>query len=58
MAVVKMKYTRSRTAIKAHLRYIVHRPGKEWETRTRELFQHEYLRVTKQDAYDLINAAP
>jgi hypothetical protein len=58
MAVVKMKYTRSRTAIKAHLRYIVHRPGKEWEKRTRELFQHEYQRVTKQDAYDLINSAP
>src|ERR687894_2333955 len=58
MAVVKMKYTRSRAAIKAHLRYIVHRPGKEWEKRTRDLFQHEYLSLTKQDAYDLINAAP
>ncbi len=58
MAVVKMKYTRSRNAIKAHLRYIVHRPGKSWEQLTRELFQHDYLSVTKQDAYDLINAAP
>jgi hypothetical protein len=57
MAVVKMKYTRSKAAIKAHLRYIVHRPGKEWETPTRELFQHNYLNVTKQDAYDLINSA-
>jgi hypothetical protein len=58
MAVVKMKYTKSKAAIKAHLRYIVHRPGKEWETPTRELFQHNYLSLTKQDAYDLINSAP
>jgi hypothetical protein len=57
MAVVKMKYTRSKAAIKAHLRYIVHRPGKAWETPTRELFQHNYLNVTKQDVYDLINSA-
>ncbi len=43
MAVVKMKYTRSRAAIKAHLRYIIHQPGKEQEKPTRELFQHNYL---------------
>jgi hypothetical protein len=58
MAIVKLTYTRSREGIKAHLRYILHRPGKEREKPTRELFQHNYLRVTKQDAYDLINAAP
>jgi predicted nucleotidyltransferase len=58
MAVVKMTYTRSKDAIKAHLRYIVHRPGKAWEKATRELFQHNYLSVTKQDTYDRINAAP
>ena len=61
MAIVKLKYTRGRGAIdamKAHLRYIVHRPGKEREKLTRELFQHNYLSVTKQYAYDLINAAP
>jgi len=61
MAIVKLKYTRGRgaiDAIKAHLRYIVHRPGKEREKLTRELFQHNYLSVTKQYAYDLINAAP
>jgi hypothetical protein len=58
MAVVKMKYTWSRDAIKAHLRYIVHRPGKEWEKATRELFQHNYMSVTKQDVYDSINSAP
>ena len=58
MAIVKLKYTRRRAAIKAHLRYIVHRPGKARERRTRELFHHNYLGVTKQSAYDLINAAP
>src|SRR5215813_9274593 len=58
MAVVKLKYTRSRGAIKAHLRYIIHRPGKERERLTRELFHHNYLSVTKQYAYDLINTAP
>jgi hypothetical protein len=58
MAIVKLKYTKNSNAIKAHLRYIVHRPGKEREKRTRELFHHNYLRVTKQDAYNLINAAP
>ena len=58
MAIVKLKYTRSRDAIKAHLRYVVHRPGKERERLTRELFQHNYLTVSKQYAYDLINTAP
>jgi hypothetical protein len=58
MAIVKLKYTRGRDAIKAHLRYIVHRPGKEREKQTRELFQHNYLSVTKQYAYDLLNGAP
>jgi hypothetical protein len=58
MAIVKLKYTRSRNGIKRHLRYIVHRPGKEREKLTRELFQHNYLGVTKQYAYDLINGAP
>jgi hypothetical protein len=58
MAIVKLKYARGREAIKAHLRYIVHRPGKELERLTRELFQHNYLSVTKQDVYDRINSAP
>jgi hypothetical protein len=58
MAIVKLKYVRGRDAIKAHLRYIVHRPGKERERMTRELFQHDYLSVTKQYAYDLMNTAP
>jgi hypothetical protein len=58
MAIVKLKYVRSRPQITAHLRYIIHRPGKEREKTTRELFQHNYLTVTKQEAYDLINTAP
>jgi hypothetical protein len=58
MAIVKLKYTREREAIKAHLRYVVHRPGKERERLTRELFHHNYLSVSKQYAYDLINSAP
>src|SRR5919199_2534012 len=58
MAIVKLKYPRGRAAIKAHLRYIVHRPGKERERVTRELFQHNYLSVTKQEAYALMNSAP
>jgi len=31
MAIVKASYTRSRSKIKAALRYIVHRPGREGE---------------------------
>src|SRR5262249_9650105 len=58
MAIVKIKYARGREKIKAHLRYIVHRPGKEQGRLTRELFHHSYLSVTKQEAYDLINSAP
>jgi hypothetical protein len=58
MAIVKLKYTRGKEAIKAHMRYIIHRPGKERERLTRELFHHNYLSVTKQYAYDLINGAP
>src|SRR5262252_2687790 len=58
MAIVKLKYTRSRDGIKAHLRYVVHRPGKERERLTRELFQHNYLSVSKQYTYALINSAP
>ena len=58
MAVVKLKYTRIMDAIKAHLRYIIHRPGKEMERLTRELFQHNYQNVTKQYGYDFINGAP
>jgi hypothetical protein len=58
MAIVKLKYTRGKEGIKRHLRYIVHRPGKERERLTRELFQHNYQGVSKQYAYGLIDGAP
>jgi hypothetical protein len=58
MAIVKLRYARGRDAIKAHLRYIVHRSSKEQGRLTRELFGHDYQSVTKQEAYDLINRAP
>src|SRR5919202_1103262 len=58
MAIVKLKYVRGRAAMRAHLRYIIHRPGKEQGRVTRELFHHNYLSVSKQEAYDLINNAP
>jgi hypothetical protein len=58
MAVVKLKYARGRDAIKAHLRYIIHRPGKEVGRLTRELFQHNYQDVSKHYGYDFINNAP
>ncbi len=38
MAVVKASFTRSRAAAKAYIRYITHRPGKDGERTTRELF--------------------
>lgn len=58
MAIVKLKYARGRDAIKVHLRYIIHRPGIEQGRMMRELFHHNYLSVTKQEAYALINNAP
>ena len=58
MAIVKLKYARGKEAMNAHLRYIVHRSGKEQGRVTRELFHHNYLSVSKQYGYDLINNAP
>src|SRR5687768_12053583 len=55
MAIVKVKYTRDPIKIKEHLRYIVHRPGKDREKMTRELFD-AYDRSDKAQAYDLIDA--
>jgi hypothetical protein len=55
MAIVKMNYTKSIEQIKAHLRYIVHRPGKDREHMTRELFD-AYDRSDKDHAYGLIDA--
>jgi hypothetical protein len=56
MAIVKVKYTRSRPKIKAHVRYITHRPGREGETISRPLFDlHGF--IDKDQAYRLIDEA-
>jgi hypothetical protein len=55
MAIVKVKYSRSIEHIKDHLRYIVHRRGKDGETMTRELFDTFETR-DKAHAYELIDA--
>ena len=54
MAIVKASYTRSRAKIKAALRYIVHRPGREGERLTRTLFSGEKT-LSKAEAYRLID---
>jgi hypothetical protein len=54
MAIVKASFTRSRAKIKAALRYIVHRPGREGERLTRPLFSGEKT-PSKADAYRFID---
>jgi hypothetical protein len=56
MAVVRAHFTRSRSKIKATLRYIIHRPGREGEKLTRELFGGNEEAKSKADAYELIDA--
>jgi hypothetical protein len=56
MAVVKIKYTRGRRAIKAHLRYITHRRGRDEKTVSRSIFGSEGA-ISKEAAYQLIDAA-
>jgi|RhiMetdeSRZDD1v2_1073273.scaffolds.fasta_scaffold200848_1 hypothetical protein len=55
MAIVKASFTRSRAKIKATLRYIVHRPGREGERLTRTLFDWRG-EPTKAEAYQCIDA--
>jgi rubrerythrin len=55
MAIVKVKYTRDPIKIKEHLRYIVHRPDKDRQPLTRELFD-EFDSTDKARAYELIDA--
>jgi hypothetical protein len=55
MAIVKVKYTRDPIKIKEHLRYIVHRPGKDRQSLSRELFDG-FDRMDKARAYELIDA--
>lgn len=56
MAVVKASYTRRKGAVKAHLRYITHRPGRDNARTTRVLFGRDG-RLTKDQAYELIDQA-
>lgn len=58
MAIVKAKYTRSIGRIKAHLRYITHRPGREGEKLTRQLFAYDYQAVDKPYAYHRFDLTP
>ena len=51
MAIVKAYFTRSSEKIKKTLNYIVHRPGREGEKLTRELFGDIEESVRKEDAY-------
>jgi hypothetical protein len=57
MAVVKVKYTRSRPRMKAHIRYITHRPGRDREKISRALFDNHGL-SDKQRAYHMVDMAP
>lgn len=54
MAIVKARYTRSRGAIKATVKYMAHRPGREGERMTRDLFGHDGER-RKAEAYQMID---
>ena len=56
MAIVKSKYVRDKSRIKAHLRYITHRRGMEGERMTRPLFGKEGA-LSKQQIYAMIDAA-
>src|SRR5687767_11020688 len=56
MAIVKAYFTRSSAKIKKTLNYIVHRPGREGEKLTRELFGHTAEAIRKEDAYRRIDA--
>jgi hypothetical protein len=56
MAIVKVTYTRSKGGAKAAIRYIQHRPGRDGEKATRELFGADGV-VDRQEAYRMIDDA-
>jgi hypothetical protein len=56
MAIVKAKYVRGKSRIKAHLRYITHRRGMKGERMSRPLFGRDGA-FSKQQIYDMIDAA-
>jgi predicted Zn-ribbon and HTH transcriptional regulator len=57
MAIVKAKYVRGKSRIKAHLRYITHRRGVDGERITRPLFGKDEA-LSKLQIYEAIDAAP
>ena len=57
MAIVKANYTTSRGKIKASVRYIQNRPGRDGERLSRSLFGNDGP-MTRNDAYNLIDQAP
>ncbi len=56
MAVVRARFIKSGGLAKANIRYIQHRPGKEGEKTTRELFTFD-RNLTRQEAYEMIDSA-
>ena len=56
MAIVKAKYIRGKSRIKAHLRYITPRKGQDEGRITRPLFGRDGA-LSKQQIYEMIDAA-
>jgi hypothetical protein len=56
MAIVKATYTKSKAGAKAAIRYIQHRPGRDGEKATRELFGSDGV-LDRQEAYRMIDEA-
>src|SRR5688572_2771913 len=54
MAIVKSKYVRGKSRIKAHLRYITHRRGMEGERMTRPLFGRDGP-LSKLQIYEMVD---
>jgi hypothetical protein len=57
VAIVKANYTRSKAKVKASVRYIQHRPGRDGERLNRSLFGNNG-QLTREEAYELIDKAP
>jgi predicted NUDIX family phosphoesterase len=54
MAIVRAKYSKSKSRTKAHIRYIEHRAGREGEKVKRELFGIDGV-MNRQQAYQMID---
>jgi hypothetical protein len=56
MAIIRAKYSKSKSRMKAAIRYIEHRPGEEGEKVKRELFGIDGV-MDRQQAYQMIDEA-